>query len=82
MTGEITLNGLVIEVLGLESKIKAAQRLQIKFLILPKAMRSQWEKIKEEEEAGITAIFVTEYIEIFKILFPRYIIPTKNAATY
>nr|CAD2167933.1 unnamed protein product [Meloidogyne enterolobii] len=82
MTGEITLNGLVIEVLGLESKIKAAQRFQIKFLILPKAMRSQWEKIKEEEKAGITAIFVTEYIEIFKILFPRYIIPTKNAATY
>nr|CAD2126587.1 unnamed protein product [Meloidogyne enterolobii] len=81
MTGKITLTGKVIQVCGLEIKLRAEIMIQAKYIILPKAMEHDWNQIKEEERGGIKAYFVEYYIEIFKMLFPRYRLPDFNGAS-
>nr|CAD2192897.1 unnamed protein product [Meloidogyne enterolobii] len=85
MIGEISFSGEIIEVPELPVILKAAIRLGVKHLILPKNMEHQWNNINEKEKGGIIAHFVKKYMEVFKMIFPRYQIPmkpVKNEVTY
>nr|CAD2197276.1 unnamed protein product [Meloidogyne enterolobii] len=69
--GEIGERGEVLWVGGAEAKIKAAIRHQISNIFLPPSMQNDIERIDEEIKKQINFIYITNYIEAFKILFPE-----------
>ena len=69
MTGEITLTGKVLAVGGIKEKIIAAKRLGIKEIILPEACRRDYDELPEHIIEGLTVHFVTEYREVYDIVF-------------
>jgi ATP-dependent Lon protease len=74
LTGEITLHGKILPVGGLREKILAAQREGIQNIFVP----SQNRAIIEEFPSGIIkklkVIYVSDYLEIFPILFSQDLI--------
>jgi ATP-dependent Lon protease len=73
MTGELSLNGLVLPIGGCKEKILAAQREGLKRLIFPEKNRAQVQKLSSEVKEGIEIIFVQEYADVFRVLFPDVI---------
>ena len=70
MTGELTLTGQVLAVGGIREKVVAARRAKIRRIIMPEANEGDFEELPEYVRRGITAHFVSTYVEIADILFP------------
>ncbi|KAJ6240022.1 lon protease [Anaeramoeba flamelloides] len=70
MTGEITLTGKILPVGGIKEKILAARRSGITQLIFPKENQRDWDELENYITKGLTAYFVPNYSELYKIAFP------------
>ncbi len=70
MTGELSLTGKVLPIGGLREKTVAAKRNKIKTIIIPKANKSDLEKIPEHVKKGINFIPVENVLEVLKIALP------------
>lgn len=69
MTGEITLLGKVLPIGGLKEKVLAAIRQNIDLVILPEQNRGSWDDLPQHVRRGITVRFVSQYDEVYQLLF-------------
>jgi ATP-dependent Lon protease len=70
MTGEITLQGLVLPVGGIKEKVLAARRAGIHVVILPEKSRKDLEDIPEEMRRDLEFHFVPHVDEIIQLALP------------
>jgi ATP-dependent Lon protease len=70
MTGELTLNGLVMPIGGLKEKIIAAIRAKLKHVILPRDNQVDFDLMPQHIKEGITPHFVATFRDVLKICFP------------
>ena len=73
MTGEISLRGKVMKIGGVKEKILAAQREGLKELIFPIENKDDVEELNEEIKEGIKFNYVSEYYEVFEIMFEDFL---------
>ena len=66
MTGEITLRGRVLPIGGLKSKLLAAQRGEIKRVILPRENEKDLTEVDEKIKKNLKFIFVENIDEVLK----------------
>lgn len=69
MTGEITLTSRVLPVGGIKEKMIAAKRAGVRDVILPKDNEKDFTEINERVRQGLTPHFVTDYSEVYNLLF-------------
>ncbi len=69
MTGEISLNGEVLEIGGLREKLTGAYNAGIKIVIIPKSNHNDLEDIPKMVKENIEIIEVSNYSEIYNIIF-------------
>ncbi len=69
MTGELTLNGLVLSVGGVKEKIIAANRAKLGHVILPRENQEDFDQVPQHIKKGLTAHFVTTFQDVLKICF-------------
>ena len=69
MTGELTLTGRVLPVGGIREKIIAARRSGIKEIILPAAVRGEFDELPAYIAAGMRFHFVENFREVAAIAF-------------
>jgi len=69
MTGEITLRGRVLGIGGLKEKVIGAHRAGIKTIFIPQENLKDLDEIPDEVKKDIEFKTVSNYNEIFKILF-------------
>ncbi len=75
MTGEITLRGKVLSVGGIKEKVLAAQRAQIRTVILPEGNRKDLTEVPEEVRNQLEFIFVSKVEEVWQhALIPLYVV--------
>jgi ATP-dependent Lon protease len=75
MTGEITLRGKVLSVGGIKEKVMAAQRANIKTVLLPAGNRKDLTEVPDEVKAGLNFIFTERMEDVWKeALIPLFII--------
>ena len=79
MTGEITLRGKVLPVGGIQEKILAAKRANIKEIILCEDNRKDIEEIKQDYLKGLKFHYVKEMKEVVKLALLKQ--KVKNAKT-
>jgi ATP-dependent Lon protease len=74
MTGEITLRGKVLSVGGIKEKVMAAQRSNIKTVVLPEGNRKDLTEVPEDVKAGLNFIFAARVEDVWKeTLIPLYL---------
>jgi ATP-dependent Lon protease len=66
MTGEISLRGAVLPVVGIKEKVLAAHRAGINRIILPKDNEKNIEDIPEDVREDLTLILVETVEDVFK----------------
>ncbi|HEV7571444.1 MAG TPA: endopeptidase La [Thermoanaerobaculia bacterium] len=66
MTGEITLRGKVLSVGGVKEKVMAAQRANIKTVVLPEGNRKDLTEVPEEVKVGLNFIFAERVESVWK----------------
>ncbi|HEV7426360.1 MAG TPA: endopeptidase La [Thermoanaerobaculia bacterium] len=66
MTGEITLRGKVLSVGGVKEKVMAAQRANIKTVVLPEGNRKDLIEVPEEVKAGLNFVFAERVESVWK----------------
>jgi len=66
MTGEITLRGKVLSVGGVKEKVMAAQRANIKTVVLPEGNRKDLTEVPDEVKAGLNFIFAERVETVWK----------------
>ena len=71
MTGEITLQGDIIEIGGLKEKVLGALRSGITTIFLPEKNKKDLKDIPNELKEKITFIFVSNYNEVYDKLFSK-----------
>ncbi len=71
MTGEVTLTGKVLAIGGLREKIIGAHRAGITTIFLPKENENDLDEIPEDIKKDLTFYFVSNYQEIFQVLFKK-----------
>ena len=71
MTGEITLQGDIIEIGGLKEKVLGALRSGITTIFLPAKNKKDLKDIPNELKEKITFIFVSNYNEVYDKLFSK-----------
>ena len=69
MTGELTLTGRVLGVGGIREKIVAARRAGLSEIILPEAVRGEFDELPEYVTKGAEIHFVSRYDEIATLVF-------------
>ncbi len=69
MTGELTLTGRVLAVGGIREKIIAARRAGIKEIVLPEAVRGEFEELPDYIPQGLRFHFVENFNEVAAIAF-------------
>jgi ATP-dependent Lon protease len=69
MTGELTLTGKVLPVGGIKEKLIAAGRSGIQDVLLPAHNEKDYEEIPEHVRAGLTAHFVSDYKQVYDLVF-------------
>ena len=75
MTGEITLRGKVLSVGGIKEKVLAAQRAQIRTVILPEGNRKDLSEVPEEVRNQLEFIFVSRVEDVWQqALIPLYVV--------
>ncbi|MEK6372428.1 MAG: endopeptidase La [Acidobacteriota bacterium] len=73
MTGEITLRGKVLSVGGVKEKVMAAQRANIKTVLLPEGNRKDLTEVPEEVKKGLNFVFAERVEDVWKeSLIPLY----------
>ncbi len=79
MTGEITLRGKVLSVGGIKEKIMAAQRANIKTIVLPEGNRKDLTEVPQDVKEGLTFVFAERVEDAWKeALIPLYIVRTRD----
>jgi ATP-dependent Lon protease len=79
MTGEITLRGKVLSVGGIKEKIMAAQRANIKTIVLPEGNRKDLTEVPEDVKAGLSFVFAERVEDAWKeALIPLYIVRARD----
>ncbi len=71
MTGELTITSRVLPVGGIKEKMIAAQRAGVSHVILPKDNKKDFLDISERARKGLTAHFVTDYSQVYSLLFQK-----------
>ena len=69
MTGELTLTGRVLPVGGIREKIIAARRSGIKEIILPAAVRGEFDELPAYIPQGLRFHFVENFREVAAVVF-------------
>jgi ATP-dependent Lon protease len=69
MTGELTLTGRVLPIGGVKEKVIAAKRSKVRHIILPAANEKDFTELPERVRRGITAHYVGDFSEVFRLLF-------------
>jgi len=69
MTGELTLTGRVLAVGGIREKIVAARRAGLSEIILPEAVRGEFDELPGYVTKGAEIHFVSTYDEIATLVF-------------
>lgn len=69
MTGELTLTSRVLPVGGIREKMLAARRAGVKNVILPKDNERDFTEISENARMGLVPHYVSDYGEVYKLLF-------------
>jgi len=69
MTGELSLQGDVHKIGGLQGKITGCKSLDITTLILPYGNMGEYYELPQQLRNGLTVNFVKHYDEIYKLLF-------------
>ena len=69
MTGEVSLTGKVLPVGGIREKVIAAKRSGVRLVVLPEGNRKDFSDLPDFVRADIEAHFVSDYEEVFKIVF-------------
>src|SRR5881394_2609175 len=79
MTGEITLRGKVLSVGGIKEKVMAAQRENIKTVLLPEGNRKDLSEVPDETKEGLEFVFASRVEDVWKeTLIPLYIVRTRD----
>ena len=79
MTGEITLRGKVLSVGGIKEKVMAAQRANIKTVVLPEGNRRDLTEVPDEVKEGLQFVFAERVEDVWKeSLIPLYIVRTRD----
>lgn len=71
MTGEISLKGNVLKIGGLKEKIIGAYNNNIKTVVIPKSNHADLEEVPEKVLEKINVVEVTNYEEVFKLIFEK-----------
>ena len=75
MTGEITLRGKVLSVGGIKEKVMAAQRANIKTVILPEGNRKDLQDVPEEVKKELHFIFAERVEDVWReSLIPLFVV--------
>jgi len=75
MTGEITLRGKVLSVGGIKEKVMAAQRANIKTVLLPEGNRKDLTEVPDEVKKGLNFVFTERVEDVWKeSLIPLYVV--------
>lgn len=69
MTGEITLHGKILAIGGLREKILAAQREEMRNIIVPSKNKLNIEALPPNLKRKLNFIFADDYMDIFDLLF-------------
>ena len=79
MTGEITLRGKVLSVGGIKEKVMAAQRANIKTVVLPEGNRKDLTEVPDEVKTGLNFIFAERVEDVWKeAVIPVHVIRTHD----
>ena len=79
MTGEITLRGKVLSVGGVKEKVMAAQRANIKTVVLPEGNRKDLTEVPDDVKEGLAFIFAERMEDVWKeTLIPLYLAKAKD----
>jgi len=79
MTGEITLRGKVLSVGGIKEKVMAAQRANIKTVLLPEGNRKDLTEVPDEVKEGLKFVFAERVEDVWKeALIPLYIVRARD----
>jgi ATP-dependent Lon protease len=79
MTGEITLRGKVLSVGGIKEKVMAAQRANIKTVVLPEGNRKDLSEVPDEVKAGLNFIFAERVEDVWReVLIPLLLVKTSD----
>lgn len=70
MTGEITLNGLVLPVGGIKEKVLAARRAGIQTVILPRKNENDLQKIPEELRRDMNFVLAETIDDVLRVALP------------
>ncbi len=74
MTGEITLRGKVLSVGGIKEKVMAAQRANIKTVVLPEGNRKDLSEVPDEVKEGLAFVFAERVEDVWQqSLIPIYV---------
>jgi ATP-dependent Lon protease len=83
MTGEITLRGKVLSVGGVKEKVMAAQRANVKTVLLPEGNRKDLTEVPEEVKAGLNFVFAARVEDVWKeALIPLYVARGRSDRKY
>jgi ATP-dependent Lon protease len=75
MSGEITLRGKVLSVGGIKEKVMAAQRANVKTVVLPVGNRKDLSEVPDEVKEGLNFVFAERVEDVWKeALIPLYIV--------
>jgi endopeptidase La len=69
MTGEITLNGVVLPIGGVREKIIAAKRVGIRKVVIPAKNQLDVQKLKPYIYEGMTIYYANNYKDVYNIVF-------------
>jgi len=79
MTGEITLRGKVLSVGGIKEKVMAAQRANIKTVVLPEGNRKDVTEVPDEVKQGLEFVYASRVEDVWKeALIPLYVVRTRD----
>jgi len=79
MTGEITLRGKVLSVGGIKEKLMAAQRANIKTVVLPEGNRRDLSEVPDEVKLGLNFVFAARVEDVWKeTLIPLYLVRSRD----
>lgn len=79
MTGEITLRGKVLSVGGIREKVMAAQRANIKTVVLPEGNRKDLTEVPAEVKEGLQFVFAERVEDVWKeALIPLYLVKGRD----
>ncbi|HUP45999.1 MAG TPA: endopeptidase La [Thermoanaerobaculia bacterium] len=79
MTGEITLRGKVLSVGGIREKVMAAQRANIKTIVLPEGNRKDLNEVPADVKEGLEFVFAARVEDVWKeALIPLYLVRNRD----